>query len=398
MKKNLVWITLFIDLLSVTALCGWFVLRPAEVRALAGMDEETTAKLMETITDTGNLVLADAGAATGRSTAGGDSETTGTTPRTVGPPPKRPSGPPPPRANADTESVARTAAVAVSKGIWTGTIPAEPPAPELYPFRVDRRRFPDDTNIQLEMSVQNASGFYWEDATIVFKSPGFPRAVAFHVGTWRIDQVAKVTYEFPQRELQERVELLRIVAVTGKRTESSLAAHMGKRRAEMAEMYGSKEQIEIGQIDVSPETGEASEFRVIVPAAFEGVNTDIDLANLPDTPQGARAKELIAAAGASATSVADSILLLVEKVNADGYESAMADEESATLLATALKSKGEFEKAGMDLALLCSRTGDESVRGLAPALNQLSDDLFLLIDSVEKQLQVIDPEFSLASR
>ncbi len=394
MKKNLVWITLFIDLLSVAALCAWIILRPVEVRAVMSMDGETAGKFKGALSSSGPIVVADAQEKVAPPPAPAVEEN-------PGPPPSRPAGPPPPRNTREREELSRKTPVeAKYTGHWTGVIPDEPPAPELYPFRVDRRRFPDDTSIQVELSVQNASGYYWQDATIVMKSPGFPRAVGFEVGKWRIDQVARLTYEFPRSEVGARLELLRVVAVSGKRIESSLASHMGQRRAEMAELYGSGEEIEVGSIDTSIETKDAVQsrkFEIVLPESFDGIRMNAGLRELPDTPDAARAIELLSEASGAADAAVETIQDLVGKINETGYEETMT-QGGQTLIDQAIESKAAFEKSGIDLALLFSRTEDESVRNLAPALNSMSDDLFLLIDAVERQIRVKDPEFSLESR
>lgn len=395
-RKNLAWFTLLVNLLTAGAAFAWVAVRPAETRALMG-SERVADRWRELASNAGSLVPQGGGEAAededvlevadvkatmeGQDGAG----------KPVGPPPRKGAAGPPPRRADDAEAetgTPKTPPVETTPlGVWTRPLPAEVPPPELYPFRVDRRKYPDAANIQVELSVQNASGTFWKDATIVLKSPGHSKAVAFHVGTWRIDQIARLQYVFPKGELDKRITMLRVVSVEGERMESMLSEHISRKRTEIAQELGSKEDVRgaVGEADTSVEPVDPVAFKMAIPESLKPISADVDATGFPETEEGKRALQLYTDASVAAGEVDKAIRAFVDLVNAKGV-TAIDSEEGRDLRRQALDAKVRFDQAGMDLALLLSRTKDESLKTRNALINQLSDTLFGLIDSIESQL------------
>ncbi len=446
MKNNIVWIVLFINLLAVGMGFIYVAARPTEIRGLMNSDVQKT--LNTAVANVGGMSPSSSStrkssppppkANTGEvAAASSDTKSASKTPppRSSAPPPASSSkaAPPPPKkgsnSSEESESLIPTRETKLKKevshvktvymGSTSDPITSEPPPPELYPFRIDRRTFPPNSeDIEIEISVQNASGYFWKNVYIVLKSSDHKKAQIFSTEEWRIDEIATLNYRFPKAEIERRLRNLRVVDIRGERLESTLASHVSKIRSEAVKRYGSGESVSasgdtsqasgllglwasaastLRSSHAKPveETAQQGEIEIILPKNMKLIPNEFTVRILDNTPERSHAIELLQRAHEAAYGTQDRILRLVDLINSQSYFEAM-NGQGATLVAEIGESKSEYDKVGIELALLLSRSTDDKLNLMQDELNEMTKTMVGLIDFVEKRIQTVDGGFSLS--
>lgn len=335
-------------------------------------------------------------------------------------PPPRSGGAPPPRSTA-----APTAGQPLRKAAWLGPSPENvsgtPPNEALYPFSVVRRVFPTPDTIRLELNIRNASGSFWEVATLYFKSERHAQAVAYRIERWRPEETISLEYTFPKTELEDRLKNLRLVRISGLRSSAVLTEMLSDRR--------------IGETGGSASTGKTSAgsaSSVTAPglmglvgamtSPFTGVEVNIGggATAVPDTPvsivypgehsvadknplsitggtaDGDRAAELAGKVHYSALTVQMKLSEFVATVQNKPFATAMSDG-GKDLQDAVIAAQKDFNKASMDLGLLIGRSKEPAVKGLEKPLTQLGQSVYNMVAGVQAQVQYVAPSFVLVA-
>ena len=423
--KNALWSVLFINLLAIGIGFGYIAMEPQKVRdVLSGRtqpaDLRTLAPKAELPARFGGDKPPKEQASEGTAVEPGSSNAASRRPPARKPPARGES--PAPSARVELPTIR-----AEYVGPALDPITEDPPAPELYPFRVDRRTFPTPDVVQVEMSLQNQSGYHWKTAYVVLKSTDYPVAEVFKVEEWAIEQVVGVDYKFPRPELYDRLTNLRVIRVSGERRESALADAIGQRREEIVRQMGTKENLTetrnrnrpTGLLSVwvgaaaavqgggnrpdaqmvpggmnsgMPRTGS---LRIQIPEKAI-IPDQYDFSVPPTSPERREALELLGRVHTSARRAQTNIVDLADLLNQKSFRAVKttAGEQMVAAVSDALR---EFNEAGIELTLLANRNDDPAIKQMSQELNRMAEQLVTQAEAVETSVRLIDPEFSLMS-
>lgn len=291
----------------------------------------------------------------------------------------------------------------------------EPPPPELYPYSVNRRTFPDARNISVELAIRNASGSHWETAYVTLRSSGFDEAVVFQVDEWQIDSVVGFEYTFPRNELKARLEGLRVVSVTGKMRPSALAEAFRRDRIDAIRQISGRRrnagailqapgvlgvlgalqspftQIEIRQTAViSPRN---RQIALEVPEEFL-LPPVLGLTLRQTSEERREVGNLAQRFHEQALTIQDLISQFVLAVNDRTYEEAMAGE-AGTIRRSLQEQLQQLNEVGRELAIKALSSQDSEIRKVRDLVTSHSQRINQQIEAVEVGLQEIDPSFRL---
>ncbi|MBI5154059.1 hypothetical protein HZA57_02385 [Candidatus Poribacteria bacterium] len=444
-KYSILWFVLFLNLASVGAGLGYVAYRPAIVRDVFS-GGRFSRQLEASIESAQKQALPlDDKPATGTPTPKGPTPratpppkgtgtraagagAAGTTSAAKTPPPKdrRPPKKAPAASKEPTEESIRKIEPSVTAkyvGTASDVVATDAPIPELYPFAVRRRTFPNADEMEVEILIQNLSGYFWSKAFVVLKSPDFPKAEVFEIADWGIDQVALVPYRFPKDETQARLRLLRIARVSGEKKESALAGMVGEKRGSVAGEFGTKEttlqprrapleqpgllglwaraSTAVQTSEQPAVTAEAaakpkpamSSFAIALPEASL-IPEELPVVLPALTAERRTARDLLDSSHASARAAQKEIGDFVKLVNEQGFKKAMEGDGPARIEALRAHLR-QFEDQGLKLAALMAKTQDEQISNLEWHVNKMADSLILQIDTVNGEVRKIEPTFSL---
>lgn len=391
MKSNILWSVLLVNLLSLAVLLGYVAMNPAEVKAygtnpLAKIEDalwQDVARQLEEDPEfrefseafgiespmrvrsrtTTVYEIADAEA--------GDSR-----------PPTREQvegRPPPRRTDLDEEdgpAIVETRFV----GPLRDRLRVAPPPEDFYPFRVERRTYPNDDEMEVEILVLNRSGRLWRNATIVIGGEGraHPPQI-FEIDNWRMEGRARLRYRFPRDEVEERLRLLRVLAVRGE----AIASPLLQTARPMDESAP------------TPRPGAEADDRIAI--SFEGtaeVPAMLDLPEATDETLEALLADVQTAHG-HALEVQERLNRIALQINEHGARAATATETFSEEASALLGAREAFDSSVIALSVRLARSGDPGVRDLQDSLRGMSEALFSRLDAFERQVRGALPDFAL---
>ncbi|MCB2155740.1 hypothetical protein KQI84_12720 [bacterium] len=420
--KNALWSVLLINLIAVGIAFGYVALEPQKVRDVFSGKTQTV--------DFRAMAEQQAKLPARRTTQPQTPTRRPTTKEVAEATPKAPERRPPARRPPTRSEIQETNTEPekpIDRAEYVGPaldpITEEPPAPELYPFRVDRRTFPTEDTVKIEMSVQNQSGYHWQTAYVVLKSTDFDVAEVFRIDEWAIEEVVGIDYVFPRADYTRRLKNLRIIRVSGTRRESALAETIGAKRQEIVKELGTKEHLVEAQDPLKPtgllsvwvegtslvqgtrpSTGSSSGYsaagavnslRIKIPE--DAIIKAEDAYSVPPTsPDRRKGLELLDQIHKSAYTTQSSIRDLTELLNQKSVRAVRTDE-GAALVTAASEAMRQFNDAGIELTLLASRSDDEAVKEMARRLNRMAEQLVTQADAVESKVRMVEPDFTIMS-
>jgi len=406
-KNQVVWVVVLINLLAVAAGLGYAVMKPAETRAaLTGVPvivagparppakaSKAPAKSGETAqapAPEGEAKPAEAKPKVPPKKTDADSKPAATPPAKKGTtPPKKAVPNAVPGLTKSGSGAVDPIVEATYAGPYFERITAQPPPPELYPMRLDRRVFPDDENIEVYLAVQNASGYHWKNAFIVLKAPAQKSGESFRVDEWPIDKVAMVKYRFPKGELESRMKNLRVVSITGDQVETAMTAKLAEAREEAARKFGSGEVVVVGNMEDA-----LADLKLKMPEGVAIPDT-LDFSMAGGNAERETALQLVGKVHSAALTVHARAQALVDEVNKTGYLNSMAEGgNGAARIAELRASFRAFEEVGLELATVTAKTMDGEVRKADAPLGMLSDSLSRLRTGLKSQVGALDPKFN----
>jgi hypothetical protein len=405
-RKNILWGLLLVNLLAAGAGLGYATLRMDHIKGtMKGWKEGITdftsqsASAAEPAVDPVDRAL---------------SRSSGPKPRASSDAAPRPANAPPPRRQAE-EAPERGSKAAPIEAAYVApsslTDFSNAPAPELYPFGVEKRTRPTAGEIEVELLVQNASGYFWQTAYVVVRAPDYAEAPTFEIKDWPIDGLAVLRYRFPADQLNQRMRNLRIVAVTGNRLDSPLAANVSRQREALVREFGTQDSA-LDEIRQSVESDTAEKARASAEAERLRKAGMIKIAlptgpgiseaftsPIPNTQKGTPQDDAVALlreAHQAALTAQQEIHRAVELVNAEGLDVALAPGAAASAsVENARAAIAQFEDAGGRLNRLLATARAEGLPLTRTRLNEYADVLITLIDTVERQVTPYRADFTL---
>jgi hypothetical protein len=292
------------------------------------------------------------------------------------------------------------------------------PLPELYPFQVVRRTFPDADSLAVELAVKNGSGSQWKTAYVVFRSSQHPVAYQFEINDWQIDEVVGFEYVFPKNELEARFDKLRIVAVMGDRRQSALAEMLSQSRRRVIEvragsstdgvrsrqgdqlrapgllsLIGTWQQPVTGITVLASQQANATESVLTVTMPRTGLlSEDFPLEIRETSEERLAASNLARQFHESALGVQTGLKRFCAAVSSAPFSSAMTGAAQEPL-AEVRAHLNEFNSLGVRLAMTAQRSTDAEIRGALTLVGAHSDAITEQLDYVEKQIKALDPSF-----
>lgn len=289
----------------------------------------------------------------------------------------------------------------------------ESPRPELYPFTIIRRTYPDSRSISVELAMKNASGQHWKNAYITLRSPAMRAGYLFEVVDWKIDEIIGVEYTFPRSEVQDRIKNLHVSGVSGNERKSALADMLSTNRKQVLDQT---ELIRPGRRD-----GDILEAPGLISylGRFQQPFTGIKV--LPIHMKAAEAEEV-------SVSIPENLMLpevvdiplretseerrevarLAENFHKYGYDVQKTVDEvvagisaedpevmsgNSPLLARLRDQIAVFDAAGIQLAEVVQRSKDKDVRRIIEFVTDYSRRIIGQLEIVEKAMQKKSPGF-----
>ncbi|MBI1289828.1 hypothetical protein GC173_01100 [bacterium] len=292
------------------------------------------------------------------------------------------------------------------------------PLPELYPFQVVRRTFPDSATMTVELGVKNSSGIQWKSAYVVIRSSQHPISYQFEVNDWQIDEVVGLEYSFPNDERERRLDKLRIIAVMGDKRESALADMLSQSRRKLVEasvsQVGAGERSREGDKLQAPGllavlgnaqsrvtgitvqtavTQNASDIVLNLSAPTENLVSKELILDLRETSEERLAAAQLAREFHQATlSTQDSLARFCAQVSAAPFGKAM-EGEAGNELTEARTKLNSLNDLGVKLAMTAQKSKDAEVRRLATLVPSHSNAILAQITDIETRVKKIDPHF-----
>jgi hypothetical protein len=391
-KNNILWTILLLNLLAIGAFLAYVGFNPVEFRAIAPrMGEVLAAEAAGKIEAVAQVRPTPAASET-----------------PAGEEPRRPPARRPPARTGDSELEGEGVKVVTARyiGPLSHPLEEEPPPMALYPFGVERRTYPSPSEIEVLIRMRNLSGFYWEKATVVFRSAD-PAIVpqVFEVEDWSLDGYARFAYRFPREQLEARMKMLRVRAIYGEKADTYQSRALHQERLALLERMGDDPEAQqrfydaIGVTDgmEGTEAGRRSaEFMLTIPDR-------VRIADIPRPTVSADSDDRRAALAlyndfrTHAEGLEAELYRFIDIINTQG-PATLAEGAGAEQLEAIRAQKEAFDKLGLDLLLSVSRSQDQQVRTLRAASESVSSSLILLLDAATKQIRYLDPTFSFEAK
>lgn len=394
-KANVLWAVLLINLLSLTGAGAYVAMRTPELRGFLefrsgapGPKPKASATKASATKTTSKMVASS-----------GDSV-----------PPPREVLPPPRATDSGAEDELMPTVEARPLGPSTAPVTEDAPPPQLYPFAARRRTFPDDKTVEVEFLIQNVSQRFWAPANVVFRSPGYPRNEVFRIDRWRLNEIALVRYRFPKSELENRLKLLRIVAVTGETIDTPigeegaaqrvnllrrLTASQGGDRGLMAIMEGASAALNGPDGKPDPNaSGPAMDTLQLTVVGFDGFSNDWKPPFEATTDERREAARLLTETHATARRIKDDLEVLAKALGEEGYQKAIAGEGGQAVVRVN-DAKRQFEEQATKANLALSRSRDQDIRKAQADLDRWADSVVSSLESATTQVRIVDSRFSI---
>lgn len=330
---------------------------------------------------------------------------------------------PPSKSEADAARTKDLDGVLVSrKGRYVGPVTqpgsSEAPLPELYPFSVNRRTYPDEKSITVEVAVKNASGVQWKTAYVAFRAPKSKSTHLFEIRDWQIDETVGFDYSFPRTEVQDRLTDLRIVSVSGEKRQSALADRLQQSRRRFVEIANASNASKrrargetlaaggllgaLGRMQ-SPVTGisiQTAELRTLsakpvtiqIPEEYR-VPGVLALGLRETSDERKAVSDLAQKFHVSALAIQDSIDSLGRSLQSQPYDRAANSGPVGTIR----ENIKAFNAIGVELATKIQTSTDQEVRKVNTLVLDYSRRVSGQVESVESQVKSSDPGFRLTS-
>ena len=292
------------------------------------------------------------------------------------------------------------------------------PLPELYPFQVVRRTFPDADTMTIELAVKNSSGSQWKSAYVVIRSSQYPASYQFEINDWQIDEVVGLEYTFPNSERERRLDKLRIVAVMGDKRDSALADMLSQSRRKLVEAAISSEsegqrqregdtlqapgllavlagaQTSVTGISIRTSiTRSASEIILPLPAPKENlIERDLLLDLRETSEERLAAAQLVRKFHDASIATQDALAAFCASVSAEPFGKAM-EGKAAGHLDEARRGLAQLNQVGVQLAMSTQRSQDAEVKRLGRLVPEHSNVILAQIAEIETQVRKVDPHF-----
>jgi len=331
----------------------------------------------------------------------------------------------PPRreeAKAAAASAEETAIKITRKGRYIGPTERAPlhsaPLPEMYPFTVLRRTFPDARRMTVELAVRNSSGVQWRTAYVVIRSTGYEVPQQFEINDWQIDEIVGLDYTFPREEADRRLQELRIVSVSGDQRESALADIFSQSRRKWMEVSSNSRNTKpvarhgdslsapgmlalVGRLQ-QPTTGIAvqmtqqsspEDLRLLIKVPPALLLSREPEANVRETSEERlAASRLLMRFHESGLAAEKALQEFVEALNQQSFRQAMSGE-GGRALAEARRKLKEFNDLGVELATMIQRSKDAEVKKANTVLKDHSAKILGQIEEIQNQVRRVDAHF-----
>ncbi len=293
----------------------------------------------------------------------------------------------------------------------------EPPLPELYPFSINKRTYPDAQSMNVEVVIKNASGTHWKTAYVTLRAPAAPHAFMFEISEWQIDEVVALNYIFPRTKMEDYIRGLRVVNVSGDKRSSALAERLTESRRKIIEtntglkrrgprtrggvlqapgllgLMGSFQEPFTG-IDVIRVSKKPVQPRILEITIPESLYLPLALTvSLRETSEerqeAARVVREFHDAGIEAqNSLHELASHYSEKTTTEAF-----DDKGEAILTSVRDNLDDFNEKGLTLAERALRSKDQEIRDMNNLVTDYSKSILSQIKFIEEKVQLVDPRF-----